>query len=162
MLLVQVWRPFLQITNIQQLSAAGLDTGAVARRATEAYLLQILRHGFLHAGASIKQRNTFHVLGTIMQSAQCLQVSTCKVPLPACCHAFCIPHICWHTSQTPTQATWQLGPVGNSCSTTLVSTLVHVPAGICCACYCGTAACISRSPGHAVWWMILPSGRAQG
>ena len=50
--MLQVRSPVLQITNIQQLSAAGIDTGAIARRATEAYLLQILRHGFLHAGAS--------------------------------------------------------------------------------------------------------------
>jgi predicted unusual protein kinase regulating ubiquinone biosynthesis (AarF/ABC1/UbiB family) len=52
--LLQVQSRILQITNIQQLSAVGLDTAAVARRATEAYLLQILRHGFLHAGAPFK------------------------------------------------------------------------------------------------------------
>ncbi len=41
-----------QITDTTSLAAAGLDTTLVARRATEAYLLQILRHGFLHAGAA--------------------------------------------------------------------------------------------------------------
>lgn len=40
-----------QITDLAGLAAAGLDGGQVAVRATEAYLLQILRHGFLHAGA---------------------------------------------------------------------------------------------------------------
>ena len=39
-----------QITDLAGLAAAGLDGGQVAVRATEAYLLQILRHGFLHAG----------------------------------------------------------------------------------------------------------------
>lgn len=41
--------PGIKISDVQSLTAAGLDTSAVAVRATEAYLLQVLRHGFLHA-----------------------------------------------------------------------------------------------------------------
>jgi len=41
--------PGVKITDVVGLAAAGLDKGQVAVRATEAYLLQILRHGFLHA-----------------------------------------------------------------------------------------------------------------
>ena len=44
------YAPGVKITDITRIQAAGLDAPAVARRATEAYLLQILRHGFFHAG----------------------------------------------------------------------------------------------------------------
>ena len=40
----------IKITNTAGIEAAGLDAPAVARRATESYLIQILRHGFFHAG----------------------------------------------------------------------------------------------------------------
>ncbi|PSC67309.1 putative aarF domain-containing kinase chloroplastic [Micractinium conductrix] len=43
------YAPGVKITDITRIQAAGLDAPAVARRATEAYLLQILRHGFFHA-----------------------------------------------------------------------------------------------------------------
>ncbi len=33
----------------REVTAAGLDAKAVAQRATEAYLIQILRQGFFHA-----------------------------------------------------------------------------------------------------------------
>ena len=39
-----------QISDIAGLRAAGLDTRLVAQRATEAYLMQVLKHGFLHSG----------------------------------------------------------------------------------------------------------------
>ena len=41
--------PGTKITNVTALRAAGIDTADVARRATEAYLIQILKHGFLHS-----------------------------------------------------------------------------------------------------------------
>ena len=41
----------LQISDAARLQAAGLDTRLVAQRATEAYLMQVLKHGFLHSGA---------------------------------------------------------------------------------------------------------------
>jgi predicted unusual protein kinase regulating ubiquinone biosynthesis (AarF/ABC1/UbiB family) len=43
------YAPGLKITDVRGIEAAGVDARAVARRATEAYLLQILRHGFFHA-----------------------------------------------------------------------------------------------------------------
>jgi hypothetical protein len=39
----------LQISDVAAIQAAGLDTAAVAKRATESYLIQILKHGFFHA-----------------------------------------------------------------------------------------------------------------
>ena len=41
--------PGTKITSVAALRSSGIDTGAVARRATEAYLVQILKHGFLHS-----------------------------------------------------------------------------------------------------------------
>lgn len=41
--------PGTKITNVTALQSLGIDTAAVARRATEAYLMQILKHGFLHS-----------------------------------------------------------------------------------------------------------------
>ncbi len=41
--------PGTKITNVTALQSLGIDTAAVARRATEAYLVQILKHGFLHS-----------------------------------------------------------------------------------------------------------------
>jgi len=41
--------PGTKITSVTALQALGVDTAAVARRATEAYLVQILKHGFLHS-----------------------------------------------------------------------------------------------------------------
>ena len=43
-------QPGVKITNTAGIAAAGLDAPRVAQRATEAYLIQILRHGFFHAG----------------------------------------------------------------------------------------------------------------
>lgn len=43
------YMPGIKITNLASLTASGIDTAAVARRATEAYLIQILKHGFLHS-----------------------------------------------------------------------------------------------------------------
>lgn len=43
------YMPGIKITDKPRLLSAGLDLDAVARRATEAYLVQILRHGFFHA-----------------------------------------------------------------------------------------------------------------
>lgn len=40
-----------QISDAVALRRLGLDTRLVARRVTEAYLMQVLRHGFLHSGA---------------------------------------------------------------------------------------------------------------
>ncbi|WIA34166.1 hypothetical protein OEZ86_012526 [Tetradesmus obliquus] len=41
--------PGVKITDMQRLQAGGISTELVARRATEAYLMQVLRHGFFHA-----------------------------------------------------------------------------------------------------------------
>ena len=41
--------PGTKITSVVALQSLGIDTAAVARRATEAYLVQILKHGFLHS-----------------------------------------------------------------------------------------------------------------
>jgi predicted unusual protein kinase regulating ubiquinone biosynthesis (AarF/ABC1/UbiB family) len=41
--------PGIKISDSQRLVSANLDTQLIARRATEAYLQQILRHGFFHA-----------------------------------------------------------------------------------------------------------------
>lgn len=38
-----------KITSVAALQSLGIDTATVARRATEAYLVQILKHGFLHS-----------------------------------------------------------------------------------------------------------------
>ncbi|KAL6762525.1 ABC1 family-domain-containing protein [Haematococcus lacustris] len=47
--LTMEYLPGVKISSAQQLQAAGLDCDTVARRATEAYLIQILKHGFFHA-----------------------------------------------------------------------------------------------------------------
>ncbi|KAG1679839.1 hypothetical protein FOA52_012752 [Chlamydomonas sp. UWO 241] len=41
--------PGVKITDTARLDAAGIDKALVAQRSTEAYLLQILKHGFYHA-----------------------------------------------------------------------------------------------------------------
>eukprot|EP00951_Prasinocladus_malaysianus_P018430 scaffold147277_cov33-Prasinocladus_malaysianus.AAC.2 len=41
--------PGTKISNVSAIKAAGLDTKALAERATESYLIQILKHGFFHA-----------------------------------------------------------------------------------------------------------------
>lgn len=41
--------PGTKITSVTALQSSGIDTATVARRATEAYLVQILKHGFLHS-----------------------------------------------------------------------------------------------------------------
>lgn len=41
--------PGIKITNVSAIKQAGLETGVIAKRATESYLIQILRHGFFHA-----------------------------------------------------------------------------------------------------------------
>jgi len=41
--------PGVKITDKERLTAAGIELDTVAQRATEAYLIQILRHGFYHA-----------------------------------------------------------------------------------------------------------------
>jgi len=41
--------PGVKISDIAALGASGLDVDTVARRATESYLIQILKHGFFHA-----------------------------------------------------------------------------------------------------------------
>lgn len=41
--------PGIKITDTKSIKSFGLDTSSLARRATESYLLQILRHGFFHA-----------------------------------------------------------------------------------------------------------------
>lgn len=41
--------PGTKITSVAALQSLGIDTATVARRATEAYLVQILKHGFLHS-----------------------------------------------------------------------------------------------------------------
>lgn len=41
--------PGIKISDVDRLRAVGLDTEAVAVRATEAYLTQVLDHGFFHA-----------------------------------------------------------------------------------------------------------------
>lgn len=43
------YMPGVKITNINALAALNIDRAAVARKATEAYLVQILKHGFLHS-----------------------------------------------------------------------------------------------------------------
>lgn len=48
-ILTMEYAPGTKITSTAAITAAGLDAPAIARRATEAYLLQILRHGFFHA-----------------------------------------------------------------------------------------------------------------
>ncbi|PNW79848.1 hypothetical protein CHLRE_08g369150v5 [Chlamydomonas reinhardtii] len=47
--LVLEYLPGVKISDKARLAAAGLDLDMVARRATEAYLIQILKHGFFHA-----------------------------------------------------------------------------------------------------------------
>ena len=41
--------PGTKITSLAALQSSGIDTATVARRATEAYIVQILKHGFLHS-----------------------------------------------------------------------------------------------------------------
>ena len=41
--------PGPKITDIRAIEGAGLDAKLIAKRATEAYLIQILKHGFFHA-----------------------------------------------------------------------------------------------------------------
>ena len=43
------YMPGIKITRVEALQTSGIDTASVARRATEAYLVQILKHGFLHS-----------------------------------------------------------------------------------------------------------------
>lgn len=43
------YMPGVKITNTAGIAAAGLDAPRIAQRATESYLIQILRHGFFHA-----------------------------------------------------------------------------------------------------------------
>lgn len=43
--------PGIKITNVVALQAAGIDTKLIARRATESYLIQILKHGFYQVRA---------------------------------------------------------------------------------------------------------------
>lgn len=43
------YMPGTKISDAAQLRAQGLDTRLIARRATESYLLQILKFGFFHA-----------------------------------------------------------------------------------------------------------------
>jgi predicted unusual protein kinase regulating ubiquinone biosynthesis (AarF/ABC1/UbiB family) len=38
--------PGVKISAKEELRAAGLDTDLIAKRATEAYLIQVLKHGF--------------------------------------------------------------------------------------------------------------------
>ncbi len=45
-------RPALQVSNRQELTAAGIDANLIARRATESYLQQILIHGFFRESTS--------------------------------------------------------------------------------------------------------------
>ena len=40
----------VQISDAAGLRARGLDTRLISRRVTDAYLMQVLRHGFLHSG----------------------------------------------------------------------------------------------------------------
>ena len=46
--LTTTYAPGIKITDKRALTAAGLELDAVARRATESYLQQLLRHGFFH------------------------------------------------------------------------------------------------------------------
>lgn len=48
--------PGVKITNTAGIAAAGLDAPRIAQRATESYLIQILRHGFFHAGELLLAR----------------------------------------------------------------------------------------------------------
>ena len=56
------YMPGIKITNVAALRASGLDGAAVARRATEAYLVQILQHGFLHSDPHPVRRVRWTVL----------------------------------------------------------------------------------------------------
>lgn len=47
--LTMEYMPGPKIIDIKAIRAAGLDAKVIAKRATEAYLIQILRHGFFHA-----------------------------------------------------------------------------------------------------------------
>jgi hypothetical protein len=47
------YAPGTKITDVEGIRAAGLDCTRVAQRATESYLIQILRHGFFHAGGPL-------------------------------------------------------------------------------------------------------------
>lgn len=49
MVLTLEYLPGTKISDTARLRAADLDTQLLARRATECYLIQILKHGFLHA-----------------------------------------------------------------------------------------------------------------
>ncbi|GFR49675.1 hypothetical protein Agub_g11822, partial [Astrephomene gubernaculifera] len=47
--LVLEYLPGIKISDVPRLASAGVDLQRVAARATEAYLVQMLRHGFFHA-----------------------------------------------------------------------------------------------------------------
>ena len=47
--LTMEYLPGIKISAAAALKSAGIDTALVARRATEAYLMQVLRHSFLHS-----------------------------------------------------------------------------------------------------------------
>lgn len=61
--LVLEYLPGVSVSDIATLAAGGVDLPAVARLATQAYLLQILRYGFFHgrglAGARFRGRSFF-------------------------------------------------------------------------------------------------------
>jgi len=46
--------PGVKITDVVRMRSDGLDQSLVARRATEAYLLQTLSHGFFHADPHVR------------------------------------------------------------------------------------------------------------
>lgn len=47
--IVQEYLPGVKISDKEKLSRMGLDVNSIALRATESYLIQILKHGFFHA-----------------------------------------------------------------------------------------------------------------
>ncbi|KAJ9523162.1 hypothetical protein QJQ45_024089 [Haematococcus lacustris] len=76
--LTMEYLPGVKISSAQQLQAAGLDCDTVARRATEAYLIQILKHGFFHAdphpgnvSVDIQGNLLFYVLPFLMHCMLC-------------------------------------------------------------------------------------------
>jgi predicted unusual protein kinase regulating ubiquinone biosynthesis (AarF/ABC1/UbiB family) len=47
--LTMEYLPGPKVTDLKAITASGLNSSLIARRATEAYLIQILKHGFFHA-----------------------------------------------------------------------------------------------------------------
>ncbi len=79
--------PGIKISAAAALRSAGIDTALVARRATESYLMQVLRHSFLHSDPHP---------GNVMVDTDgetpthALPVTRCT-DIPRACQSGCVP-----------------------------------------------------------------------